>query len=393
MFNIIKSIDLKATSDESTAKFHFSRSDRRVSPVHALAYLKTKQEYSTQMDTLESINELNIATPLLEIRNVTKIFHSSRSHRKDTGIIAVDDVNLSFTGNGTYGLVGESGSGKSTLARLIVLLDRPTNGQIKFQGVDLGSLTKHSVPAFRRQVQIVFQDPTSSLDRSMNIQQIIAEPLLIHHIGNKKLRESRVIELMELVGLDPDRRYLYPHQFSGGQRQRIGIARALALNPRLLVLDEPLSALDVSVQAQIVNLLVDLKKTLNISYFFIAHDLAMVYQLSDFIGVMYRGCLVEQARPIELFENPQHPYTQALLKSIPISTPKLRSQGIVNSKNDFPRNTQTMLWKQTFTENGCVYRNRCPMAYDMCYEVKPQLRNSQTEDTHQTACHLVSLKH
>ena len=257
-------------------------------------------------------------TPLLQVRNLVKEFHNRGGlFKKVAGVRAVDDVTFDVAPGETFGLVGESGSGKTTTGRCVLRLIEPTSGAITFKEMDVRALSARELRRARRHFQIVFQDPYSSLNPRMRVGAIVQEPLIIHKVGARDAQRARVAQLFELVGLDPGAVTKYPHEFSGGQRQRIGLARALALEPSLIVCDEPVSALDVSVQAQVVNLLVDLQKRLGLTYLFIAHDLRLVRQICDRVAVMYRGRIVEIAPAELLFTTPAHPYTKALLSAIP----------------------------------------------------------------------------
>ena len=259
---------------------------------------------------------------LVEVSRLVKHFVSGGGvFRRGTLVKAVDDVSFAIDQGETFGLVGESGSGKTTTGRCVLRLVEPTSGSISFQGEDVLRFSRRQMRDARRQMQIVFQDPYSSLNPRMRARQIVEEPLVIHRLGKRSARRERVAELFRVVGLDPAHLERYPHQFSGGQRQRIGLARALALNPSFLVLDEPVSALDLSVQAQVVNLLVDLQQQFSLTYLFIAHDLRLVEHFCDRVAVMYLGKIVEIGPTAALFRSPQHPYTRALLSAIPISDP------------------------------------------------------------------------
>jgi len=259
---------------------------------------------------------------VVDVRHLVKDFHRGRGlFRRGTTVRAVDDVSFSIQPGETFGLVGESGSGKTTTGRCLLRLIEPTSGEVMLQGRDFLSLAPRELRAARRHVQIVFQDPYSSLNPRMRVGDIVAEPLVIHGMGSKAERAGRTRELLELVGLDPSTALRYPHELSGGQRQRVGLSRALALNPSLLVLDEPVSALDVSVQAQVVNLLLDLQQRLGLTYLFIAHDLRLVRQICSRVAVMYRGRLVEVAPAEQIFDTPVHGYTRALLSAIPRLAP------------------------------------------------------------------------
>jgi ABC-type oligopeptide transport system ATPase subunit len=268
--------------------------------------------------------------PLVEVSHLVKRFPRERGGFRDAGFVtAVDDVTFSVEEGETFGLVGESGSGKTTTSRCILRLIEPTSGAVRFGGEDLLALSRRRLREMRRHMQIVFQDPYGSLDPRMRARQIVEEPLLIHRLGNRASRRDRIDELFQLVGLDPAYLDRYPHQFSGGQRQRIGLARALALNPSFLVLDEPVSALDVSVQAQVVNLLMDLQQRLKLTYLFVAHDLRLVEHICSRVAVMYTGRIVEMGPTAALFTAPQHPYTRALLSAIPVPNPDAPRQRIV----------------------------------------------------------------
>ena len=256
-------------------------------------------------------------TPLVQIRNLVKEFHRHGWFRRSTGVRAVDDVSFEVMPGETFGLVGESGCGKTTTGRCLLRLIEPTSGEIFFKDMNIRTLSSEDLRRARRHLQIVFQDPYSSLNPRMRVGAIVQEPLVIHKLGTKDEQRARVRRLFELVGLDPNAVDKYPHEFSGGQRQRIGLARALALEPSFIVCDEPVSALDVSVQAQVVNLLLDLQKQLGLTYLFIAHDLRLVRQICDRVAVMYRGRIVELAPAAAIFTAPAHPYTRALLSAIP----------------------------------------------------------------------------
>jgi oligopeptide transport system ATP-binding protein len=256
-------------------------------------------------------------TPLVQVANLVKEFHRGGWFRPSSGLRAVDDVSFEVMTGETFGLVGESGSGKTTTGRCLLRLIEPTSGDIRFKDMDVRALSANDLRRARRHFQIVFQDPYSSLNPRMRVGAIVQEPLIIHKLGTDEVQRARVRQLFGLVGLDPDAIAKYPHEFSGGQRQRIGLARALALEPSFIVCDEPVSALDVSVQAQVVNLLLDLQKQLGLTYLFIAHDLRLVRQICDRVAVMYRGRIVELAKAERLFTAAAHPYTQALLSAIP----------------------------------------------------------------------------
>jgi len=290
---------------------------------------------------------------------------------------AVERVNLEIRAGETLGLVGESGSGKSTLGRLLLRLIEPTSGKVFFDGQDLSTVSRSTLRQLRRAMQIVFQDPYASLNPRMKVASIVGEGLEIHKLARGRQKRDRIAELLRLVGLDPDAMGRYPHEFSGGQRQRIGIARALAVNPRFLVLDEPVSALDVSIQAQIINLLQDLQAQLQLTYLFIAHDLRVVEHISQRVAIMYLGKIVELAEAEELYRNPRHPYTRALLSAIPaIDTDgrpeRIRLPGEVPSPVNPP--------------SGCAFHPRCPYAKDVCRTAEPRLEGGG--GGHAVACHV-----
>jgi oligopeptide transport system ATP-binding protein len=316
-----------------------------------------------------------VSEPLLRVQNLVKHFPVGGGVVK-----AVDDVSFDVRRGETVGLVGESGCGKTTTGRCILQLERPTSGRVLFEGEDLAALDEPALRAVRRRVQVIFQDPYSSLNPRMTVGQILAEPLKVHGIVvDKTAREARVRELLAQVGLLAQHARRYPHQLSGGQRQRVGIARALAMEPSLIVCDEPVSALDVSIQAQIINLLEDLQDRLGLTYLFIAHDLSVVRHISDRVVVMYLGKVVEVADRKSLYENPLHPYTRALLSAVPIPDPKLEAQrNRVVLRGEVPSPLKP--------PSGCVFHPRCPIAVDRCAAQVPQLR--PVRPAHLGACHL-----
>lgn len=313
---------------------------------------------------------------ILEVKDLVKHFPSPAGSVK-----AVDGISFSIQEGETLGMVGESGCGKSTTGKVLIRLEDPTSGSARFENRDIFSIRKNDMKAFRRKVQIVFQDPFASLDPRMTVGEIIGEPLLVHKLFTRKLMKPRVRELLKMVGLDSTHIDRYPHEFSGGQRQRIGIARALAVEPRLIICDEPVSALDVSIQAQIINLLKDLQRSQGLTYLFIAHDLSVVKHISDRICVMYLGKIVETADKRALFDKPLHPYTQALLSSIPVPNPDRQEERIL-LEGDAP--------SPVSPPAGCRFHTRCIHAFDLCKrEVPPML---EYDDKHFCACHFLNTK-
>ena len=320
--------------------------------------------------------------PLLRVNQLVKHFPILRGvfQRQVGSVHAVDGITFDLYPGETFGLVGESGCGKSTAGRTIIQLYRPTSGSVYFGGKDLARLKGEELRVMRQRMQMIFQDPYASLNPRMTIQEILSEPMRVHNQGNREEIQERVVELMNIVKLSPSLISRYPHEFSGGQRQRIGIARALSLNPDFIVCDEPISALDVSIQAQVINLLEDLQEEFNIAYLFIAHDLSVVRHISNRIAVMYLGILAELAERDELYEHPLHPYTQALLSAVPIPDPVLeekRQRIILEGDVPSPVNPPS----------GCRFRTRCPLAERICAEQVPEWR--EVAPGHRVACHLV----
>jgi peptide/nickel transport system ATP-binding protein len=314
---------------------------------------------------------------LLEVKNLRKYFpiRGGILSRVVANVKAVEDVSFNIKPGEVVGLVGESGSGKTTVGRTILRLIEPTAGEVLFDGVDVTKLNKASMREYRRKMQIIFQDPFASLNPRMSVGDIIGEAMTIHNLAKGKDREQKVAALLERVGLSPNHMRRYPHEFSGGQRQRIGIARALAVDPQFIVADEPVSALDVSIQAQVVNLLQDLKEELGLTLLFIAHDLGVVEYISDHVIVMYLGRIMEIAPSKELYANPVHPYTEALLSAVPIPDPTVKRDRII-LQGDIPSPINP--------PSGCVFRTRCPIATKECAEVVPPLE--EVKPGHFKAC-------
>jgi len=319
---------------------------------------------------------------LLEVRDLYKYFpiNAGVFSRHVGDVKAVDGIDFSIRKGETLGLVGESGSGKTTAGRVVLKLLPATKGRIVFDGRDIGELGREEVRKLRKEMQIIFQDPYASLNPRMTVGDIVGEPLRIHHLATGKDVDARVQDLLRLVGLQPYHANRYPHEFSGGQRQRIGIARALAVNPKFIVADEPVSALDVSIQAQVINLLEDLQAEFGLTYLFIAHDLSVVRHISTRVAVMYVGKIVEIADRDDLYENPLHPYTQALLSAIPIPDPNVearRKRVILSGDIPSPVNPPS----------GCRFHTRCPVAFDRCKVEVPELKTYAP--SHVAACHWV----
>lgn len=319
---------------------------------------------------------------LIEVNNLKKYFPVKKSFTmgKTKYLKAVDDVSFYIDKGETFGLVGESGCGKSTTGKCVIRLFDITDGQILYDGEDIGKLKESQLKPYRRKIQAIFQDPYASLNPTMTVEDLIAEPLNVHNIGSKKERRERVLELLEKVGLVEKDMNRYPHEFSGGQRQRIGIARALSTNPEFILCDEPISALDVSIQAQVVNMLEDLQQELGLTYLFIAHDLSMVRHISHRIGVMYLGNIVEMGSSEEIYKHPAHPYTQALLSSILEPDPRLaRNKSIKALEGDIPSPLNPPA--------GCKFVTRCKYAMKKCHEIEPKLKEISSD--HMATCHLL----
>jgi oligopeptide transport system ATP-binding protein len=333
------------------------------------------------LETKLKSNQKN--TPLIRVENLQKHFPVMEGillQRQVAAIKAVDGITFHINRGETLSLVGESGCGKSTTGRMILQLSPPTGGKIYFENTDLTALKPKELQPFRRRMQMIFQDPYSSLNPRITVGKIISEPLIIHQLANTSIAQDRVKELLALVGLNADVINRYPHEFSGGQQQRIGIARALAMNPDFIVCDEPIAALDVSIQAQVINLMQNLQQNLGLTYLFIAHDLSIVRHISDRVAVMYLGKIVELSDRISLYENPLHPYTQALLSAVPIPDPELEAKrqrilltGEVPSPINPPR--------------GCRFCSRCPSVIEQCRLEEPLLRDIGSN--HSVACYLI----
>ncbi|MEA3396370.1 MAG: ABC transporter ATP-binding protein [Chloroflexota bacterium] len=319
---------------------------------------------------------------MLQVKNLKKYFPIRRGvfQRHVGDVKAVDDVSFDIYKGETLGLVGESGSGKTTVGRTVLRLYEPTDGQVIFDNTDLSGFKGDELRRMRRRMQMIFQDPYASLNPRMSVLGIVGEPLEVFHIADREKRKERVAELLEMVGLNPDMMRRYPHEFSGGQRQRVGIARALALNPDLVICDEPISSLDVSIQAQVVNLLEDLQGRLGLTYLFIAHDLSMVRHISDRVAVMYLGKIMELTDRDSLYSNPLHPYTQALLSAIPVPDPVIEEQRQrIILEGDLP--------SPAHPPTGCNFNTRCSRAQDICFKEEPEF--IKVTEGHYCACHLV----
>ncbi len=324
---------------------------------------------------------------LLEVNNLKKYFAAKKSitGKVKVHVQAVDDVSFYINKGETLGLVGESGCGKTTTGRTVIRLYKPTSGEIIYNGVDIANLNGSDLQEYRKKIQMIFQDPYASLDPRLTVGDIIGEPIDIHDIFNneKQKRQERIYNLLNQVGLSKDHASRYPHEFSGGQRQRIGIARSLAVEPELIVCDEPISALDVSIQAQVVNLLEKFQEELGLTYLFIAHDLSMVQHISDRVGVMYLGKMVETTKSAQLYKNPLHPYTKALLSAIPIPDPNsIENKSRIKLEGDIPSPINP--------PSGCRFRTRCKYVMDVCKELEPKLVD--LGDNHEVACHLYDKK-
>jgi oligopeptide transport system ATP-binding protein len=320
-----------------------------------------------------------VSEPLLQVKGLKKYFPITGGvfGKKIGEVKAVDDVTFTVYKGETLGIVGESGCGKSTTGRMLLRLIEPTEGSIVFEGKEVTKLSKSELRKMRRDMQMIFQDPFASLNPRHTVEKILEEPLVVHGIGSKEERKKRLQEMLEVVGLGRYHAKRYPHQFSGGQRQRIGIARALMTNPKLIIADEPVSALDVSIQAQVLNLLEDLQKEFGLTYIFIAHDLGVVRHISDRVGVMYLGRLVELADSDQLYESPKHPYTKALLSAVPIPDPEYKKESQLLS-GDLPNPANP--------PKGCAFHTRCSACMEICKQTRPEMK--EVEKGHYVACHL-----
>jgi oligopeptide transport system ATP-binding protein len=331
------------------------------------------------MEAVQSREEVSMYGPLLEVKDLKKYFpvQSRIFFKTSEYVYAVDGISFNLEKGETLGIVGESGCGKSTTGRLILRLLEPTEGEVKFKGIPIFDLNKKQMGAIRREMQIIFQDPFASLNPRMSAESIVGEPLEIHGIAKGLEKEDQIVDILKKVGLKPDDMKRYPHEFSGGQRQRIGIARAIILNPKLVIADEPVSALDVSIQAQVINLLDDLQKNLDLSYIIIAHDLSVVEHCSNRIAVMYLGKIVELTTDKDLYNTPQHPYTEALLSAVPIPDYQIKKKKII-LKGDIPNPIDP--------PSGCRFHTRCMYKMDICQAEEPELRNHGND--HWVACWL-----
>lgn len=327
---------------------------------------------------MQTEQTLNKGKPILQVKNLQKYYPVRTSLGKTKAYIkAVEDLSFDIYEGETFGLVGESGCGKSTAGRTLLKLVEPTNGEVIYRDEDIFKLKKSSLKHVRKELQMIFQDPHTSLDPRKKVGYSIEESLTIHKIGSKQKRKSLALDILKKVGFNEEHYYRYPHEFSGGQRQRIGIARSLVLQPKLIICDEPVSALDVSIQAQIVNLLKSLQKELNFSYVFISHDLSVVRHIADKVGVMYLGNLVEQASTEELFSDPLHPYTKSLISAVPLLNPEIKREKIaIQGEIPSPLNPPS----------GCVFHTRCPFAFERCKTEVPKNNNIHNKRT--VKCHL-----
>lgn len=317
---------------------------------------------------------------LLSVKNLKKYYEISQGMFKEKIVVrAVDDVNFTVMKGETFALVGESGCGKSTTGRAILRLTEPTDGEVKFNGTNLGLLPYEKMRSLRKHMQMVFQDPYASLNPKKSIRQILMEPLKVHSKFDKKESLQKVISILQIVGLSEYHLDRYPHEFSGGQRQRIGIARAMILQPDFIIADEPVSALDVSVQSQVINLMLELQQEFGLTYLFISHDLSVIQHMTDRVAVMYLGKIVEIAKTEDLFNNPKHPYTQALLSAVPITHPKEKKERII-LKGDVPSPANP--------PSGCTFHPRCPFAMEICKTELPD--QAEFEEGHTVNCHLYS---
>jgi len=328
------------------------------------------------------MNVKTIDEPILQVKHLKKYFPIKRGGflKKETVFVkAIDDISFNVKKGGTLGLVGETGSGKTTVGRTIIRLYKPTSGQIIFNGTDVSNLNENKMQKVRKEIQMIFQDPYASLDPRLTVEEIVTEPMEIHNLYTPEKRREKARELLNVIGLNPEHLNRFPHEFSGGQRQRIGLARALAVEPQFLICDEPVSALDVSIQAQIINTFEDLQEQFGLTYLFISHDIAMVKHISDDIAVMYLGRVMETAPSNEIYKHPLHPYTQALMTAVPIPDPQAEKkrvrillEGDISSNINLPK--------------GCRFRPRCKYAKKICEEIEPELKEKETN--HFAACHL-----